>query len=154
MRGHQTHRGRLSRARRALAVGSSGLVASAFFVVGPQSRAAADSLASPTLTTAATPATAAVGETVQDDATLSGGSAPSGTLTFTVTDASNTVVHTETVAVTGNGAYVTPTGHTAIATGTYQWSARETTPSPSTTVQYIFNAGLTGSSSEIDLKFV
>jgi hypothetical protein len=30
----------------------------------------------------------------------------------------------------------------------------ETAPAPSTTVQYIFNAGLTGASSEVDLKFV
>jgi len=79
--------------------------------------------ATPTLTTTATPATAAVGQTVQDDATLSGGSAPTGTITFTLTNASSTVVATEKVSVSGNGAYATSTGYTATAPGTYQWSA-------------------------------
>ena len=79
--------------------------------------------ASPTLTTAATPTTAAVGQTVQDDATLASGSAPTGTITFTLTNASSAVVDTETATVSGNGAYATPKGYTATAPGTYQWSA-------------------------------
>ena len=79
--------------------------------------------ASPTLTTAATPTTAAVGQTVKDDATLAGGSAPTGTITFTLTNASSAVVDTETATVSGNGAYATPTGYMATAPGTYQWSA-------------------------------
>ena len=77
--------------------------------------------ASLTLTTAATPTAAAVGQTVQDDATLAGGSAPTGTVTFTLTNASSAVEATETATVSGNGAYDDTDG-TGDRPGTYQWS--------------------------------
>jgi hypothetical protein len=60
-----------------------------------------------------------------DTATVSGGYNPTGTITFTLYDGSNTLVDTETATVTGNGTYTTPTGYTLPTTGTvagtYQW---------------------------------
>jgi hypothetical protein len=57
-----------------------------------------------------------------DSATLSGGLNPTGTITFTLTapDGSKT---TESVAVTGDGTYTTPTSVLATQVGTYTWSA-------------------------------
>ncbi len=86
--------------------------------------------ASPTLSTTPNPTAVTLGATappiLTDSATLSGGYHPSGTLTFTLHRGS-TVVHTETVSVTGNGTYTTPTGYTLPTTGTvsgaYQWDA-------------------------------
>ena len=69
------------------------------------------------------------GTTVTDAATLTGGSSPTGTITFNLygpsgtADCSGTPVDTETAAVTGNGSYTTPTGYTPTATGTYWWTA-------------------------------
>ena len=88
------------------------------------------SAASPTITTAPNPTTVTLGATVPpiltDAATLSGGFSPTGTITFTLHQGS-TLVHTEMVAVTGNGTYTTPTGFTLPTTGTvtgiYQWDA-------------------------------
>ncbi len=88
------------------------------------------SAASPTLTTAPTPATVTLGATtpplLTDTATLSGGFDPTGDITFELFRGS-TLVHTEMVAVSGDGAYTTPTGFTlpttGTATGTYQWDA-------------------------------
>src|SRR5262249_5808365 len=56
-----------------------------------------------------------------------GGYSPTGTIVFTLIAPGGTTVDTETVAVTGNGTYTTPTGFTlptsgAVA-GTYQWDA-------------------------------
>ncbi len=88
------------------------------------------SAASPTITTTPNPTTVALGATappiLTDAARLSGGFSPTGTITFTLHQGS-TLVDTETVAVTGNGTYTTPTGFTPPTTGTvagtYQWDA-------------------------------
>ena len=63
------------------------------------------------------------GSRLTDTATLSGGYFETGTITFTLLDSSNVVVDTETVAVSGNGTYSTPTGFLPFALGTYLWSA-------------------------------
>src|SRR5205085_2900464 len=63
------------------------------------------------------------GAKLTDTAVLSGGFTPTGTIIFTLTGASNTVVDTETVTVSGNGTYSTPTGFVPTITGTYQWVA-------------------------------
>ena len=79
--------------------------------------------ATPSLTTT-TGGTVVVGSGVKltDSATLSGGNAPTGTITFTLYNGS-TVVDTETAAVSGNGTYRTPNGYLPTAVGTYQWVA-------------------------------
>ncbi|HYV35475.1 MAG TPA: SdrD B-like domain-containing protein [Gemmataceae bacterium] len=70
-----------------------------------------------------------------DSATLSGGSNPTGTITFylfapgvTPNGTNSNNVYTDTVTVSGNGTYSTnvgnnPGGYTPLATGTYQWVA-------------------------------
>ena len=64
--------------------------------------------------------------TLNDTAVLSGGYHETGTITFTLYLGS-TLVDTETVAVSGNGSYTTPTGYTlpttGTVTGTYQWDS-------------------------------
>ena len=84
--------------------------------------------ASPTLTTTPSPTVATVGTatTLTDSATLSGGSAPGGTITFTLfLNGGGAPVDTEMVSVTGNGTYATPTGLSLVGAtaGTYQWDA-------------------------------
>ena len=86
-------------------------------------------IASPTLGTIPNPTAVTLGAnpvTLTDTATLEGGFSPTGTITFTLFQGS-TLVDTETVAVTGNGTYPTPTGFTlpttGTVTGTYQWDA-------------------------------
>jgi hypothetical protein len=100
--------------------GAAGLLASA----------PAAASASPTLTTTPSPATVTLGTappTLKDSAALSGGSSPTGTITFTLLSGASTPVDTEIVTVSGNGTYTTPTGFTLPATGavtgTYQWNA-------------------------------
>ena len=87
-------------------------------------------LATPAITTApsATPVTlGTAAPTLKDTATLSSGLSETGTITFTLRDPGGTVVDTETVAVSGDAAYTTPTGFTlpgsGTVTGTYQWDA-------------------------------
>jgi uncharacterized repeat protein (TIGR01451 family) len=91
------------------------------------------SAASPTLSTAPNPTTVTLGATappvLTDTATLSGGYNPTGTITFTLFfNGGSTAVDTETVTVSGNGTYKTPTGFTlpttSTVTGTYQWDAK------------------------------
>ena len=89
------------------------------------------SAASPTLTTTPNPTTVDLSDTpppiLTDSATLTGGFNPTGTITFTLVGPGGGTVDTETVAVSGNGTYTTPTGFTLPATGTttgvYQWDA-------------------------------
>jgi hypothetical protein len=60
---------------------------------------------------------------ITDSATLSGGSSPTGTITFTLYFG-NTAVHSEKVSVTaGTSMYKTPTGYLPAAGGTYEWVA-------------------------------
>ena len=64
------------------------------------------------------------GNTLTDSATLSGGSDPTGTITFTLyAPNGTTVVNTQTAPVNGDGTYTTPSGYTPTAPGTYQWVA-------------------------------
>jgi hypothetical protein len=86
--------------------------------------------ASPTLSTTPSPDAVTLGTTtvtLTDSATLAGGYHPSGTITFTLAAPGGGTVDTETVTVTGNGTYTTPTGFTlpttGTVTGTYQWNA-------------------------------
>ena len=59
-----------------------------------------------------------------DSATLSGGYSPTGAITFRLfAPDGTTVVHTESVTVSGNGMYSTPTGYVPTVAGTYQWVA-------------------------------
>jgi len=84
---------------------------------------------SPTLTTLTTQASAAVqlGGFIHDTATLSGGVAPTGTITFQSfgpNDATCTAAaaFTSTVTVAGNGSYVSANFTPSVA-GTYRWIA-------------------------------
>lgn len=64
-----------------------------------------------------------------DTATLSCGYKPTGTITFNLfptADCSGAPVNTETVTVSGNGTFTTPTGYTPTAAGTYNWTASYT----------------------------
>ena len=63
------------------------------------------------------------GTPLTDTATLSDGNSPTGTITFTLTSPSGTVVDTETATVDGNGNYATPTGYVPTVTGTFHWVA-------------------------------
>ena len=86
--------------------------------------------ASPTLSTTPSPTSITLSNAtppvLTDSATLSGGYHETGTITFTLFLGS-TLVDTETVTVSGNGTYMTPTGYTlpttGTVTGTYQWDA-------------------------------
>jgi hypothetical protein len=89
---------------------------------------------SPALVTTPNPTSATLGTTTVtlfDSAVLSGGNFPIGTITFSLVAPGGATVDTETVPVSGNGTYTTPTGYTltpgtATATGTYQWDATYT----------------------------
>ena len=88
--------------------------------------------ANPTITTTPSMTTVTLGSssvTLNDTAVLSGGYYETGSITFTLYLGS-TLLDTETVAVSGNGSYTTPTGYTLPTTGTvtgnYQWDASYT----------------------------
>lgn len=85
--------------------------------------------ASPTLTTSPKPPAGKTGTPFRDEATLSGGDAPTGTITFRLYGPDDLLCQdppafTSTVTVSGNGTYTsgafTP-GHSEF--GTYQWTA-------------------------------
>jgi hypothetical protein len=81
--------------------------------------------ASPAIVTTASPSVPA-GGTISDQAVLSGGRAPTGTITFNLYAASDTTcsnsLATGTVTVNGNGSYASPTVTESTA-GSYQWTA-------------------------------
>jgi hypothetical protein len=85
----------------------------------------------PTLSTTPSPTSVTLGSTstiLKDSATRSGGTSPTGTITFTLfLNGGNTPIDTETVSVAGDGTHTTPTGFTlptaGTVTGTYQWDA-------------------------------
>ncbi len=96
--------------------------------IGDCSERVTVSPASPAITT--TPSTTCVtlsstAVTVKDTATLSGGYYETGSIVFTLVAPGGSTVDTETVSVSGNGSYTTPTGYTlpTTVTGTYQWNA-------------------------------
>jgi hypothetical protein len=105
---------------------SSGKVAtiSHYLVCGQPATAEA----SPTLTTSPS-AGGTVGSIVLNDTgTLSGGSAPTGSITFNLydpshTDCSGTPAYTTTVPVSGNGSYSTSNTTSANVVGTWSWTA-------------------------------
>jgi hypothetical protein len=75
-------------------------------------------------TTAGGTVTLGSGAKLTDSATLSGGYSPTGAITFRLfAPDGTTVVDTETVTVSGNGTYSTPTGYVPTVAGTYQWVA-------------------------------
>jgi len=82
----------------------------------------------PSLTTSASPPSVVLGGSISDAATLSGGNAPSGSITFKLygpddPDCVAAPVSTTTVAVSsGNGTYTSPS-YTPAAAGTYRWVA-------------------------------
>jgi HYDIN/CFA65/VesB-like, Ig-like domain len=82
--------------------------------------------ASPAIATHASPPAGLVGTKLMDTATLSGGSSPTGTITFTLSPFScigAPPVDTETVTVNGSGTYTTPVGYTPTQAHTYYWTA-------------------------------
>jgi hypothetical protein len=76
----------------------------------------------PSLSTVPDPETAVVGDLLKDSATIEG-NIPTGTITFTLYNPSNTAVHTEAVAVNDDGTYWTPQGHIADVAGAWHWTA-------------------------------
>jgi uncharacterized repeat protein (TIGR01451 family) len=100
--------------------------------IDPASEQVTVNAASPTLNTTPTPRIVTLGATppplLTDSATLSGGYHPTGAITFNLFhNGGNVPVDTETVAVSGNGTYTTPTGFAlpsaGAVIGTYQWDA-------------------------------
>ncbi len=91
------------------------------------------SVASPTLTTSANPSSASLGSgTLNDSGTLSGGTSPTGTITFylfnpsqtcSTTPASGSYTFKDAVTVSGNGTYNTTGGPSPNALGTWHWLA-------------------------------
>ena len=80
--------------------------------------------ASPTINTSQQPTTATVGSSIADQATVSGGYNPTGTVTFDLynnSTASGTPLFTDTETLSGGMA--TSAGYTATATGTDYWVA-------------------------------
>jgi hypothetical protein len=80
--------------------------------------------ATPSISTAQQPASATVGSSIADKATVTGGFNPTGTVTFTLFDnatASGTPLFTDTEPLVGGAA--TSAGYTATASGTDYWVA-------------------------------
>jgi hypothetical protein len=89
--------------------------------------------ASPSIATTPSATSITLGPTppvLKDTAVVSGGYIPRGTIAFTLHNPGGTLVDTETVNVSGDGSYTTPTGYTlpttGTDTGTYQWDASYT----------------------------
>jgi hypothetical protein len=74
-------------------------------------------------TTPPAPVVIGTGTKMTVSATLAGGNAETGKITFTLYNPSGTLVDTETATVNGNGTYTTPTGYLPTVPGTYQWVA-------------------------------
>ena len=89
------------------------------------------SKASPNLVTSAS-AGGTLGVPVTDQATLSGGSSPTGTITFKLwgpaatPTCTNLVFASDAITVDGNGNYTSAPGFTPAAAGTYYWTASYT----------------------------
>jgi hypothetical protein len=86
---------------------------------------------SPTITTTPSPSAVALGTSpvlLTDQATLSGGYRPKGTITFSLYNGGSTPIYTDVVNANGDGVYGTGTqgnnpGVQVAATGTFQWTA-------------------------------
>ena len=85
------------------------------------------STAGPTIATVATPSTVTVGGSASDQATVSGGDDPGGSITWTLFPASDTgcagtpLFTSSAVSVAGDGTYAPPDSFTTGAAGSYQW---------------------------------
>jgi hypothetical protein len=100
-------------------------VVSAVLAISAASGAVADALSTPTISTEAVPS-AALGGEISDVATLSGGSSPTGTVTFNLFGPDDSTcalppVFTSTVAVAGGQATSDP--FTPMSAGAYRWTA-------------------------------
>ena len=92
---------------------------------GTASEPVSITLATPSINTYQQPATATVGTSIADKATVSGGDSPTGTVTFTLYSNPNgtgTPLFTD-ANVPLSGGMATSTGYTATATGTDYWVA-------------------------------
>ena len=71
------------------------------------------------------PDSGAIGATYKDTAHLTGGAAPTGTITFRLYSNNDCtgLLHSETATVAGNGDYTTATGFVLNHAGTYYWTA-------------------------------
>jgi hypothetical protein len=81
----------------------------------------------PTLPTTPTGDGGAIGTVLNDTATITGGSNPTGTVTFNLygpndTTCAGAAIYTQTVTVSGGSATTSP-GFTTTAAGTYEWTA-------------------------------
>ena len=93
---------------------------------GTSGQSVAMAKATPTTTASAAPGSAVIGNAIHDNATLSGGVNPAGTLTFRLfgpgdATCASAPVFTGTVTVSGNGSYSSAT-FTPSAVGTYRWT--------------------------------
>jgi hypothetical protein len=80
--------------------------------------------ANPTISTTASETSNVVGTAVlSESVTVSGGSNPTGTVTFTLTQPDNTTITVGSVPVNGDGTYNLSTTVTAAEVGTYTWHA-------------------------------
>ena len=77
----------------------------------------------PTIKTTPIPKSAAIHARLKDSATLAGGDDPTGTIVFTLLRPNGVAAYTETVTVSGNGTYTTPTGFLTDVGGTWHWKA-------------------------------
>jgi uncharacterized protein (DUF2141 family) len=83
--------------------------------------------ASPTLGTTPSPSSGSIGTLLNDSATLTGASSPTGNIDFKLFPPSDglcagTPVYTDTAALSGNSAATSP-GYTSLVAGTYRWTA-------------------------------
>ena len=102
-------------------------------------------IATPALSGATNPSQAVPNQAVVDDATLSGGNSPTGTLTFDVYDASDTSCSAPlgaalTSTVTGDGSYTSP-AFTTSTPGAYQWTVAYSGDTQNGAVAAACNAG-------------
>jgi hypothetical protein len=89
--------------------------------------AAAVVVLQPTLPTTPSPSSGPIGTVLNDSATITGGSSPTGTVVFNLygpgdTTCTGTVLFTQTVAVSGGSASTTG-GYTTTIAGTFNWTA-------------------------------
>ena len=73
--------------------------------------------------TAGGPVVLGTGTVLTATATLSSANGMAGKVTFTLTGPTGTTLDTETLNVTGDGTFATPTGYLPKTAGTYQWAA-------------------------------
>jgi large repetitive protein len=120
--------GRLGVASLAVGLTSASLVLLPALGASAQDVCSGAACATPSITTTAGSSSVVLSSaaaTLTDTATLTGGSAETGTITFTLVYGGATV-DTETAAVSGDGTYQTPAGYTLpttdTVTGAYQWN--------------------------------